>query len=690
MAKNEPLNPTETQPLPQDEPREENVRRRRRRTSGSRLRRFRRRLVKNLPLRSVGITLLVVLVLAVTISAVLISDAANQLNASQQSFERVLNNFSANSGTELTLTDFERLQSGVKDLRNTLALTQSRLQLVSAGRPLNAELNVSLEALSIAEDLSVAADTLMTGLEPTLFFMVAGETEEAVSARISSSERIVELLELGRGQFLSARERLATAETRLTSLNLNDISPDLLVLVDQLGLFQDQLDEIASLLIDAPDLLTLAIGLEREQTYLVLASNNDEIRPSGGFIGTWGYLRVRNGRVTEYEYGPSTTESPNPPPEDFIDDYDIPHWWIQYRDPVYAVWDGSWYADFPTTADMAMAYYNAGENPYAPVDGVIAIDIDGFETILAGIGEVSVPGYPARWGLINAANFRERVYDIREFGISQNTGEREHKEFLADMYEEIFNQWQRLDQERSGQLLGSLLQAVQEKHIMLRFVDEDLNRAVEALGWAGRQVQPVNHDYLMVADANLGNKSNNSVIRQTTYDAVIQPDGSVRGRVSVQWDYPDAIAALDPAVNPEFHGPLDYWTLFQIFVPHRSAFLDQENVPYGLQHVHMPGRNLTNFTSRQVIEYDSGQRVQVAYETPPVVERTGDFSRYRLLIQKQPGMRQEGLNVQITLPPDAELITTSPEVAASYVLEQTILDFRLELVSDQWVEVIYR
>ena len=65
----------------------------------------------------------------------------------------------------------------------------------------------------------------------------------------------------------------------------------------------------------APDLLTTALGLDNPQTYLVLSQNSDELRPSGGFLSTYGWLSIRNGRVENYDYSPSTADSPHPPPD---------------------------------------------------------------------------------------------------------------------------------------------------------------------------------------------------------------------------------------------------------------------------------------------------------------------------------------------------------------------------------------
>src|SRR5690606_14865862 len=239
-------------------------------------------------------------------------------------------------------------------------------------------------------------------------------------------------------------------------------------------------------LMNAPELLTAAMGLNEQQSYLILSQNSDELRPSGGYISTFGWMTVRNGRVTGYNYSPTTATSPNPPREDEQRQISLPDWWIRYNRPIYAAWDGSWYADFPSTADMAMWYYNKGNNPQSPVGGVIAIDIIGFEKVLAALGSVVVPGYTE---VVTPENFRQVVYGIRTEG--------QHKQFISDLYQQIFNEWQNAstDPQASTRLLGEVLEAIQQNHIMFFFADAQLNEAVNLLGWSGAQQPGRNQDY---------------------------------------------------------------------------------------------------------------------------------------------------------------------------------------------------
>jgi len=651
--------------------------RRRRRRSRTPWARFSRRVRKTFSLRIILTTLAVIAVVLLISGGVLVADASTQLSSSWTGLNRVLNNISQRSGTELTLADFDRLRISVNDLTQRLNVTRNRAQLASPLAALNADLRANLGLLDIAHDLTSATGDMLSGMQPTLFFLVAGEEEAAVTSRLSSGERVVELLEIGRGRFLDAQAQIDSASAALADLSLDGVSAGLLLNVAELEQYIQQVEDINTLLLRSPELLTTALGLDEDRNYLVIAQNNDEIRPSGGFIGTYGYFVVRGARVVEYDYRPSTVDSPNPPPDTFAESFDIPAWWFQYQQPVFAAWDGSWHVDFTETALLAASYYNAGRNPRSPVDGVISIDIDGFELLLGALGTVNVPGYSTP---VTQSNFRDLVYDIRSQG-----GENPHKEFLAAMYRAIFSDWQTSDQQQAQAVLGAVLEALRTKHMMIAFVDEDLNALVDLLGWSGRQMQP-GGDYLMMADANLGNKSDRSVLRDMTYDAVIQPDGSVESRLSLSYEYFASVASEDPAVDPRYHGPIDYRTLTQVHIAPGSQLIESSGTSR-VREIIEEGR--TFLVTQFQVSYDSAERLQFNYRTPPVVESFGEFQRYQLRIQKQAGSQAQPVDVQIALPPGARLISASPELAASYNLETTILDFRLNLETDILIEVIF-
>lgn len=663
-----------THPVDVTKPQEFKRRRRRRRRFRT-LRKLARRLNKVNWL--LMITAGVGMILAVLIGGLVLTvQAQGQVEKSWNGLERVLDDINTKSGTELTLSDFDLLQLSVSDFKRSLAIAKTRTAFLRPLDFLSSDLQTSLQTLDAAQELSLAADEVLRGLEPALFYLAEGEEDESVTPALSSGHRIVELLTLGRNSFISANQHLISAQAVIDTMPLENVSSTVFVTVDQLTSFHSMLDDYNQLLIESPELFTTMLGLQENKTYLVLSQNNDELRPSGGYISTYGWIEVRKGRIADYFYGETTTTTPNPP-EGVELAYEVPDWWIQYANPVYAAWDASWFADYPTTAELATWYFDNGGNLSKPVDGAIAIDMIGFQMILEGLESVTVNEYSET---VTPENFRNVVYQIRSEG--------EHNEFLAALYYQIMTDWQNTDQEESAALRRVVLQALQEKHIMVYFADERLNAAMDMLNWSGKQEEAVDNDYVMVADANInGSKHNSSVLRETTYDVTIQDDGSLESRLTIAYDYSARVAENDPAIQPAHYIDIDYYGTHQVFVPLGSQLLDTNDLQFAPDIVANPTN--TEFVSTFTIAYDDNERFQYVYSTPVLVEQIGNYRRYRLQLQKQPGTPSEIVSVQVMLPADAATVNVSPEPVASYDLQQPILEFRIELTHDMWIEIIY-
>ncbi len=53
-------------------------------------------------------------------------------------------------------------------------------------------------------------------------------------------------------------------------------------------------------------------------------------------------------------------------------------------------------------------------------------------------------------------------------------------------------------------------------------------------------------------------------------------------------------------------------------------------------------------------------------------------------------MQTELVNVQVSLPPNATLVSSSPNADATYNIERQILEYRLALISDTTIDVVYQ
>jgi hypothetical protein len=666
---------------------------RRRRRKGGLLRRILKRVGFGSRQRLAGVILGVftILVIAVVMYAVLVADSLSRVNSSVISLERILTSLQSTSSgsTTLSMADFNRLKSGLSDVDESLASSQSRLAFVRPFQTIHPNIEMTFLSLDIAREITRATRLMINGAEPAANYLLTGTStsgsQSQTTIQLSSGDRLVELLEIGRNPFQRARGILDQTQPMIDRLDLTGAPLELVRTSERIISFYEQINSVNQIFLNSTELLDAILGLNGDKTYLILAVNSDELRPSGGFLSTWGWLRVRGGRIVDFDYSASTTTSPTPPPRTTSTEFSIPNWWIQFRQPIFAAWDGSWYADFPQTADLAMWYYNTGENIHAPVDGVISIDIYGFEYLLGALGEITLPEYNNL--IVTQNNFRRLVYDIRAY----SSGPEPHKQFVADIYQRIMESWQSAtrDPQRNTLILNALLRAAQEKHLMVHMAQDELNTAVDLLGWSGAQARsiPPGIDYLMVVDGNMSNKSSRSIRRSYIYDVTLNDDLSADKRITLNYEFPADVARNDPAVNPEFHGTLDYTSLVQIYAPQNSTLVDYSRDP-GLP-TESTLNDLWLISTGFTTPFDSARRLQYRYNTADAYIRDGNLGRYRLHIQKQPGTFADPITVQITLPPDTRLVESSITPSATFNIDRPVIEYALNLLVDRRIDIIF-
>lgn len=649
----------------------------RRRKRRSLLPRRLRRFFKALPWQLILITLILGLVVPSAVVVVLATDSFARVREALSSLERVLTTLSARSFTELSENDFERLQASVNNLNAALSRAQQQTRLLRVAASAISDVEILLEGLDAAQNMSSAAQNILEGVRPTITLLARSREPDALLAQERVEERLIELLRAAQGRFETARTQLEAAQVGIQAIGLAKLPQNLLSDYRQLVRYHALLERVNSILLGLPALITEAFALETPKNYLILSQNNDELRPSGGYISTYGWLRVRQFRIVDYDYNGTSRLSPNPPPDELAASLDVPTWWFKSPTPIMSAWSGSWYADFPSTARMAIWYYEKGENPRTPVDAVIALDLTGFQMLLEALGEVKL----ADGRTVNASTFRQTIYAVRA------TNQLEHKDFLAQIYRQVVSDWQQLSAERGAALLTAAIRAFEQKHLIVYFTNPEVQATAELLGWTGKQADGT-ADYLMAVDSNMGNKSNSSVVRTISYSATIQPDRSLKSRVLLDYDYSAQLAANDPAVAPEHYGTQkDYFSLMQLYVPVGSQLARAANLQSPVT-VDEQQRH-TIFATGFVVPFDEQIRLEFEYSVPNAVQAYGLYQRYQLLIQKQLGTRAERANVQITLPAGSRVISVTPDPSDIFLLDAPIVEFRLSLLTDQQVEIIF-
>jgi hypothetical protein len=264
-------------------------------------------------------------------------------------------------------------------------------------------------------------------------------------------------------------------------------------------------------------------GFPFPKRYLVMLQNNNEIRPSGGFLSGYGTVRMTFGIPSvdfSDSYSISTSEYVTPP---------YPFEKLIGDDPFYTGWqfrDANFSPDFETSAKQVLAFYNM-QYPKERFHGVVALDFNVVEDILRVLGGVEVEG-----DTVTADNFfilvQRRSKDIDTHSEEALEGRKGFLPLFANVLAKriIFSPF------KYSAVMNVLEKNLNEKHVLLFSEIERLQNKYEAKGWSGAVDANVGDDFLHINIANIGGrKADRYVDKRYEYRVRFRNDGPVQAQI---------------------------------------------------------------------------------------------------------------------------------------------------------------
>lgn len=518
----------------------------------------------------------------------------------------------------------------------------------------------------------------LAGIEVLRVFNAMGEEGEG-----TLGERTVAFLEAVRPQMTTMEERLASIQARRSALDGHLLPPlaDLVAEVDRrLPYLDDSLKRYRSGDAVAAELL----GYRGPRTYLVLGQDNTELMPGGGLIGVYGLITLDRGRLRESVFADAGEV--------------IEGWQIeqegQYVEPPgplkrYLLRDWSWNfgvsnwsPDFPTAARQALFFFEGGGG--LPVDGVIALDFMTLEGLLAVLEPMTIADY----GVTVSAGSVTEVTLIRTRTVVR-PGENKHA-FAQAVASQVLDGALAGGHEKWTPLLETLERLAAEKHVTLYARDPALQGHLRELGWTG-EVLDGPGDYLQVVEASVHSTKLNLVVEQRAEVEVrLDAEGAARNRVTLY--YENGLASWaegrDPALVYDLMLSGFYGDYVRLLAPPQARL---EEVTLNGQEVGIEEIALEagKASFGRYLPLPSGARATLgfSYEVPAAVTVSGGVYEYRLLIQKQAGVRAMPLEISISLPEGASLRSVDLDGRR---LEGQLSRIEAELDRDRELVIRYR
>ncbi|KKR43051.1 MAG: hypothetical protein UT79_C0010G0006 [Candidatus Moranbacteria bacterium GW2011_GWC2_40_12] len=414
------------------------------------------------------------------------------------------------------------------------------------------------------------------------------------------------------------------------------------------------INESAQLLSQAKPLIKLfpdLLGNPNAKTYMVLFQNDAELRPTGGFMTAYAFLRVTKGKIEPLSsfdiYDLDARFNKKVPAHEAIKKY-LNETYLNLR-------NSNMSPDYKVSMDLFYKYYR--DIPGFPKpDGIIAIDTRFPVEILKVIGPIGVGGW-GNFGPQNdpACDCPQVVYALEQIADRPIAGYRTgRKAVLGPLMHSMMANAMGSPKHLWPKLVNVVLDSIKQKHLLFYFLEDKTQKVAEDFNAAGR-IRPYAYDYLHINDANLGGAKSDMYITRQVEQEIETGNGTVTKTVSISYHNPRKgsncnLEAGQLCLNGVYR---DY---VRLLVPKGSKLLSvvgsevKEQVSEDL--------DKTVFEAFFTMRPESQSKIVFKYELPPL-----DLSTYKLLIQKQPGLpivkhtiTLNGNQIEVDVNEDKELI----------------------------------
>lgn len=523
-----------------------------------------------------------------------------------------------------------------------------------------AEVAASRDLLTYADSLLASADVAAQSVAPLL------AEQDPLSL---APDHLVRFLVEAEPQLVEAQTQLGQALAARSRFQPENFSPQLRALI------LDDLDPLTALMQDGLSLaveLPRALGASSEgpKTYLLLAQNEDELRPTGGFITAAGTVLLQGGQISEPVFRNSG----------FLDDWSKPYppapWQLQdyMNSPVLIFRDATWFTHYPTTAVYAEQLYSyiSGHS----VDGVIAFDQQFLVKLLQVTGPLQLPGESGPISAANAIEFMRKAKQPSPEDLANPDWD--NKLFLNDLaaglLEKILSgdvDWERL--------IAAVIATLNERSILIQVDNPVLTDYLVRQGWDG-SVRAENGDFLLVADSNIGfNKTSAVVETRLDYEVDLRDRLSPTAVLSVTHQNNAAEmftcshrSKTIPSEENEYPITDCYWTYTRIYRPAGTELVDfaAQFIPINWMLVYrsippqvdnlgsddIPG--VQAFGTLKVIPGGQSETTMLRFALPLSVfqlQPQDGLLSYRLRVQKQPGTMDVPFSIRVHLTPGSAI-----------------------------------
>ena len=297
-------------------------------------------------------------------------------------------------------------------------------------------------------------------------------------------------------------------------------------------LIKTKLTDVINLSLATIDFWPDILGFNGQKTYLVLFQNNMELRPGGGFIGSYAILTLDKGKIASFKIydvydADGQLKTHVEPPFPIRRFLPLVNWYLR---------DSNFNLDFSKGAIASAIFLNS--ETHQVVDGVIGVDLFFVKNLLSVTGPIYISEYKET---VDKDNFYQitQAYAEKDFF----PGSTQKKDFLRSFYNSLFTKLI-VDQNLAYlKLLNVLTDSIYEKHILFAFNDPNTQAAFAINGLSSslfderKKEKGAINDFMGINEANLGaNKVNYYITRNLSQEVLIADDGTISENLTISFN----------------------------------------------------------------------------------------------------------------------------------------------------------
>ncbi|MBI4240013.1 DUF4012 domain-containing protein [Candidatus Uhrbacteria bacterium] len=442
------------------------------------------------------------------------------------------------------------------------------------------------------------------------------------------------------------------------------------------------------------------LGAQAKKRYLMVFQNDSEIRPTGGFIGTFSLVDVDNGVIKKIETpGGGSYDLQGSLRPRVISPYPL-----HMVNPAWQFQDANWFPDFPTSAKKLMWFYEKSGGP--TVDGVIAVNASLAARLVGLVGPIDMPEYGVA---VTEKNFYEEIQ--KQVELEYDRAKNRPKQFLSDLFPRLLEKLSGMVTTDGSELSKLFIQAALSRDIQVYLSDKTDQRVIASYGLSG-ELTTTQSDFLMVVRANVSGGKSDAVIDEfIDHSVALQDDGTLSAKVRIiRTHHGDPTHPFYGTKNTQY---------VRLYVPKGSTLIsakgfhpikptdlkpplpfysedaDLKTVQGAIQFDPVTAMYYNNEFGRTVfanwIQVSPSQTVisEITYRLPFTVVslRKNDKgeSLYSLVFQRQPGSRTQEYDFRLSVPANRAIIWASDgsnvhDITAQWISQRPSTDIRHSVI----------